>query len=307
MFLFISKIMRITSPSNPRIKNIVRLQEGRIRREMGLFLINGEREIVRAIECGVAITEIYHCNDNSSLTQSTSSEYSAFLQKIQQSTSAVFEVSEQVFEKIAFGQRREGMVAVAQIQDESNDIQWENLWKQFDQRNEEIRKASRSSHSSWIFPLFAVVEHVEKPGNLGAIFRSADGAGIDAIFIADPLCDLYNPNTIRSSLGTVFRVPAIIDSSQRILQELTLHHITIAAARCDERAQNNLLYTQYDFTQPTAIVLGTEADGLSTTWDRPEIQPIYLPMLGIADSLNVSNAAAVLFYEARRQKKIFSC
>lgn len=282
-------MIRITSLSNPRIKQIVRLQQGRSRRKTGLFLINGVRETLRALECGIEIIEIY-VNEAHSNGTNFAEEKKTLFRKISQQKTMFFDVSEPVFEKIAFGQRREGILAVARSQNVTGEESWKKFWHRFELTPQRA-------------PLFAVVEKVEKPGNLGAVFRSADGAGVDAVLIADSLCDLYNPNTIRASLGTVFRVPAIVDSSVRIWQELTRHNIHLTAARCDMEDDKNCLYTDYDFTQSTAIVLGTEADGLSELWKRPEIQAIHLPMLGIADSLNVSNAAAVLFYEARRQRE----
>ncbi len=267
-------MQRITSLSNPRIKSVVKLQQGRDRRETGLFLINGYREIRRACDCGFELCEVYLWPDalERFLEQP---ERDAFVRQIERKGTELFEVAAPVFEKIAFGQRAEGIVAVAK----SRFGNWNDL---------------RLPDN----PLIGVVEQVEKPGNLGAILRSADGAGLDAVFVADPVCDVFNPNTIRASLGTVFRLPLIVDSSETILRELLRRKIHIAAARCD----GSVSYTDFDWTGPTAIVLGTEADGLSPTWFHPEIQAVHLPMSGIADSLNVSAAAAVFFYEARRRR-----
>jgi RNA methyltransferase, TrmH family len=147
-------------------------------------------------------------------------------------------------------------------------------------------------------PLVAVVEGIEKPGNLGAILRSADGAGVDALIAADPRTDLFNPNAIRASLGTIFSVPIANATSAKTISWLTDHGISIVVARVD----GSVAYDQVDYRGPLAIVLGSEAHGLAGTWSGPGIQAVSLPMLGVADSLNVSAAAAILLYEARRQR-----
>ncbi len=264
----------LTSLANPRIKNAARLQNGRDRRREGRFLINGLREIDRAVDCGYVLTEVY-LEEKAFRAPRGTPERRSLLEKLERNRFPIFSVSEEILQKLAFGERGEGIIAVA----ESRTTTWDEL---------------RLSDE----PLIAVIETIEKPGNLGAIFRSADGAGIEAVLIADPLCDLYNPNTIRSSLGTVFRIPAIVDSAENTIRELRERNIRIATAHCDA----TMMYDDYDWTRPTAIVLGSEAEGLSDRWTGPEMQPLRLPMLGIADSLNVSVAAAILFYEARRQR-----
>ena len=264
----------ITSLSNPRVKYVVKLQQGRFRRESSRFLIDGFREIERALDCGFEICEIFFQREIFEKFLGTEKQ-GEFFRKLSQQQVELFDLSVPVFEKIAFGERREGIVAVAK----SRRLGWNDL-----------RLPTN--------PLIGVVERVEKPGNLGAILRSADGAGLDAIFIADPLCDVFNPNTIRASLGTVFHVPTITDTSETILHELLNRKIAIAAAKCD----GSVRYTDFDWNGPSAVVLGTEADGLSETWNHPSVRPIHLPMHGIADSLNVSNAAAILFYEAKRNR-----
>jgi TrmH family RNA methyltransferase len=148
-------------------------------------------------------------------------------------------------------------------------------------------------------PLFVVLERIEKPGNIGAIFRSADCAGINGIILADQLTDLYNPNTIRASLGTLFSIPVVETTGTDAKEQLIKNDIKIAVAKCN----GEFSYTKYDFCQPTAIVLGSESDGLSELWTGQNVTSISIPMNGIADSLNVSTAAAILFYEAKRQIK----
>ncbi len=150
-------------------------------------------------------------------------------------------------------------------------------------------------------PLCAVISGIEKPGNVGAVLRSADGAGISNLIIANPQTDLFNPTTIRSSLGTVFAANLAAASDQQALSVLREQRLMIYCAALDERA---IPYTQADFTKPCAIVLGSEDQGLDATWlaVADDVQLIQLPMHGIADSLNISAAAAVLFYEAQRQR-----
>ncbi len=194
---------------------------------------------------------------------------------LEKTGAACFEVSPSLFERLAFGQRAEGVLGVAQTPPVGLD---------------HIVLPP--------CPLVAVVEGIEKPGNLGAVLRSADGAGLSAVLVADPRTDLFNPNTIRASLGTVFTMPVAVASAEEILAFLGRHCLAVYAARVDAP----ILYTQADFRQPAAIVLGSEAEGLSGRWQGEPVQSIALPMRGAADSLNVSAAAAILFYEALRQR-----
>jgi TrmH family RNA methyltransferase len=143
-----------------------------------------------------------------------------------------------------------------------------------------------------------VLEGIEKPGNIGAVFRSADGAGANGIILADQLTDLYNPNAIRASLGTLFNIPAAETTALQAKTWLSEHNIKMAVAKCG----GDFSYTNYDFCKPTAIVLGNEAEGLTEIWKGENVTAITIPMNGIADSLNVSAAAAVILYEAKRQR-----
>ena len=251
----------ISSPSNPRLKDVVKLRESKYRRRTGRFLIDGHREVDRAIRCGIRIIEVFTTED-------------VHFPEIRTTP-----VAGNIFGKIAFGNRHDGILAVAETP------QW--TLNTFEKTVTKTRT-----------PLLTVLEGLEKPGNVGAVFRSADGAGLDGILITDPLTDLFNPNTIRSSLGTIFRIPTVVTSSCETFGWLRKQEIHLAVARCD----GAIPYTNYDFRRPTAIVLGNEADGLSDLWNGHGTTVIALPMSGIADSLNVSAAAAVLFYEARRQR-----
>ena len=257
----------ITSLSNPKIKEAVKLRESRYRRRTGKFLIDGIREFDRAVQAGIRVLEVF-------TTHPSDSYPNAF----------VYRVTESVMQKIAFGDRNEGIVAIAEEPELSFDI-----------FEEKIKQKTN--------PLLAVLERIEKPGNLGAVFRSADAASIDGMMIADSFVDPFHSNSIRSSMGTVFHVPMVNESSVAIYHWLKDRHFQIAAAWCSGKT---IPYTTVDFCRPTAIVLGSEAEGLTNIWNGEGITTVTLPMLGIADSLNVSVAAGILFYEARRQRFLIS-
>jgi TrmH family RNA methyltransferase len=181
-----------------------------------------------------------------------------------------------VIERLAFGDRSEGLVATVAIPDLA-------------------LGALRLPPD----PLVVVIEGVEKPGNLGAVLRSADGAGADAVIAADPRTDLFNPNAIRASLGTIFTVPVAAGPSAAVRGHLVAAGVRLMAAW----VEGSVPYTEVDLTGPVALVLGSEADGLRGTWAGDGVTRISLPMLGVADSLNVSIAAAIVLYEARRQRE----
>jgi TrmH family RNA methyltransferase len=208
----------------------------------------------------------------------TSAEATALLAALAAAAQLLTLVSEPVLVRIAFGDRTDGIVAVVRMPRPTlADIPF---------------PAPPAS------PFVAVVEGVEKPGNLGAILRSADGAGLDAVVAADPRTDLANPNVIRASLGTIFARPVVETTTADTIAWLRAKGLTIVAARVDGAID----YADQDLRGPVAIVLGAEADGLSAAWRAPDVRAVRLPMLGVADSLNVSATAAVLFYEARRQR-----
>ncbi|MBQ4204889.1 MAG: hypothetical protein IIU43_13760 [Thermoguttaceae bacterium] len=199
-------------------------------------------------------------------------------------------LSSNAFEKLSFGDRDEGVIAVVKSKLRTLD--------ELDSLLAEKRKTEGEE------PLLGIVEGVEKPGNIGAMLRSGDGAGLDAFIIAGDNFDVFNPNAIRGSLGAIFHMPIVVAPADETLAWLRERKIQRATALCDEA----IPYVQIDYRLPTAIILGSEAQGLSEAWACETVedakysllQRIRLPMLGIADSLNVSNAAAILFYEARR-------
>ncbi|MBN1393988.1 MAG: RNA methyltransferase [Pirellulales bacterium] len=279
----------ITSPQNPRVKNAVRLRDRRHREKQGLTLIDGTRELQRAIDAGITLDEAFVCRP---LLGGVEAE--RLLDALSQTGCEMFEVSEQVFAKLAFGDRHEGVLAVAETPRGTLDS-ISACWGGSSTATPTMNATAASSA-----PLVAVLEGVEKPGNLGAVLRSADGAGLSALIAADPRTDLYNPNAVRASLGTIFTVPVREAAGGEALRWLRANGFRIVAARVDGAVD----YTSVDFRGPTAIVLGNEAEGLSPLWQGDDIQAVRLPMLGAADSLNVSAAAAVLFYEALRQRML---
>jgi TrmH family RNA methyltransferase len=261
---------RIASPSNPRVRAAAALRDRRERERTRRIVIDGARELLRALDAGVPVETVFVCP-----ALCRSAACAELLRRIGPDDPRIVEVSESAFAKIAFGDRAEGVVGVAV----RPDLALDGISLPGD-------------------PLVAVVEAVEKPGNLGAIARSADGAGVDALIAANPRTDLFNPNAIRASLGAIFSLRVAAASGAQTLSWLHELGARIVVARVDAEES----YTEVDLSGPLAIVLGSEAEGLSETWAGPGVLAVRLPMLGAADSLNVSVAAGILLYEARRQR-----
>ncbi len=248
---------------------MVRLRSGRDRTRQGLILIDGLREIQRALQAGVRIREVFTC-----LTPSDRDGWQ-LVQTLEAAGIEVLGVAPPVFAKLAYGQREQGAVAVAAPPSLTLDqLTWTGE------------------------ALVIVLERVEKPGNLGAVVRSADAAGASAVIVADGATDLYNPNAIRASLGTIFTVPVCAASGQDTLAWLRRRRLKLFTARVDAAVP----YTQVSYREPAAIVLGSEAEGLTDLWKGADMTAVFLPMRGAADSLNVSTTAAVVLYEALRQR-----
>ena len=290
----------ITSLQNPRVKDAARLRDRRHRRQQGRTLIDGARELQRAIGAGVRMVEAFVCEP---LCHGDDTQ--RLLPALPQSGCEILQVSQAVFEKLAFGRRSEGVLGVAEMPRPTLDrvarqLGWGELgWGGNLAATPMISStAAPAAQSARIVPLVAVLEGVEKPGNVGAVLRSADAAGVSAVILADPRTDLYNPNAIRASLGTIFTMPVCEAASGDVLARLREQEYSILAARVDGAVP----YTEVDYRGPTAIVLGSEAEGLSPIWSGDDIRAVRLPMRGAADSLNVSVTAAVLFYEALRQQ-----
>lgn len=259
----------ITSLQNPQIKRAIHLRESRQRAKLGLILIEGRREFARALASGVVPDRLFYL-------ASLGSELDEHLDAAERAGVELCPVSAPVYEKLAFGRRTEGLVAVAPTPS---------------RRLDDLRLPPG--------PLVAVLEAVEKPGNVGAVLRSADAAGVSAVVLADPGTDLFNPQTIRASLGAVFTLPAATGPTSEVLAWLRSQNLQVYVARVDAERS----YFECDLARGTALVLGSEAAGLSPLWQGDDLVPIGLPMLGQVDSLNVSAAAAALFYEALRQRQ----
>ncbi|MCE1201365.1 MAG: RNA methyltransferase [Bacteroidia bacterium] len=259
----------ITSRANPKIKQLLQLQKPRERRAQGIVVIEGMRELRRAAASGWSFSELYLCDDLVKLADRNFAEELA-------SQCRTERISREVFEHIAYRENSDGILALAKEP-----------------------KLSLSTLSPGDNPLILVLEAVEKPGNLGAIMRTADAAGVNAVLVCDPATDLFNPNAIRSSVGCIFTVPVRACTSEEALRWLKSKNIAINATSLI--ASQNYLDT--DFTKPTAIVMGTEADGLTQFWTQHSDNRIRIEMQGIADSLNVSVAAAIVTFEAIRQRR----
>lgn len=259
---------QINSVQNPYIKQLFQLKEkSRERKKTGLFLIEGKRELSLAIKGGYTIESLlYYSHLFSESEAEAMSHYNI----------DIIEISQDVFQKLAHRSTTEGVLAVVhQKKHALSDLQLQN-------KN----------------PLILVAEAPEKPGNIGALLRTADAANIDAVIIANPRSDLYNPNVIRSSIGCVFTTQVATSTSDEAISYLSGLNFNIFCAAL----QSSTSYTDQDFKLPTAIVVGTEDNGLSQQWLNAATQNIIIPMQGVIDSMNLSVAAGILIFEAKRQR-----
>ena len=272
----------ITSLQNPRVKEVTALQSSSsLRREKGLFVVEGLREVERCLESGFRLRSVFYCPSVCRHIPSCDSFRRSHVPTPSEGV-RVFEVSEAVYGKMAYRGGTEGILAV--VYGNAGDRSLEAL--------------DRVLSDDTSAPLIVVVESVEKPGNLGAMLRTADASGVSAVLVCDPHTDLYNPNLIRASLGGVFTRNIAVCSSEEAIAWLKARSISILTAQL----QDSELYYDTDMTRPTALVFGTEADGLTDIWRRAADAHIRIPMLGRIDSLNVSASMAVLCYEALRQR-----
>jgi RNA methyltransferase, TrmH family len=262
----------ITSLANPRVRAAVGLRDRRGREAAGMTIVDGAREVRRALEAGVVVADAFV---SESLLAGQDARVA--LDLLEGAGVSRLAVSETVFAKLAFGSRSEGLIVV--IATPSTALA-------------DLRVGPE--------PLLLVIEGVEKPGNLGAVLRTADGAGVDAVIAASLQTDPFNPNAIRASAGTIFGLPLASAGTDEVIEWLHSRGIRIVTARVDAEAT----YTESVLTGPLAIVLGAEAGGLTSAWEGPDISSVRIPMAGTADSLNVSISAAILAYEARRQRAI---
>lgn len=258
----------ISSLQNPLIKQILVLQEkSRARKKEHAFIIEGLREIQLAVKGGFEINKLLFCSKYVSLSQ---------VQELSQEAS-IIEVSETVYNKIAYRGSTEGIIAFAKA------------------KKNQLTDLKLPEN-----PLILIAEAPEKPGNIGALLRTADAAGVDAFILGNPKTDLYNPNIIRSSVGCVFTTQIAIGTTEDIIAFLQKKGISIFSAIL----QKAVAYNTQDYTQACAMVVGTEATGLSQKWRDVSFQNIIIPMHGIIDSMNVSVAAGILIFEARRQRGV---
>lgn len=264
----------ITSTDNPRIKQLVHLREKRTRDATGLFLIEGFRELSRAFAGNVTIQELFICPE-----LFLGENERGLIASLQKKGTKVIRTTEKVFHKISYRDRPDGLIAVA-------------VQMRFTLTT--IEKVLQGKNA----PLLVIAEAVEKPGNLGTILRSADGAGADGVIIVDRCTDIYNPNVVRASVGTLFTVPVVESSSDAVIPWLRERRIAIAAAT----PSGSTVYYEADFTKPVAIAFGTEQLGLTRQWMAAATLQVVIPMHGVADSLNVAQASTILLYEAARQR-----
>ncbi len=261
----------ISSTQNPRIKSLARLSKRRERDEQKICLVEGARPIERALKAGFKFTELFICSELFSVSYGENELVNKFLA----ANIPVTRLSKEAFTKLAYREHPEGILAIGQ---------------QWDTGLENIKLSDN--------PLLIVLESVEKPGNLGAILRTADAVGADGVILCDPATDIFNPNVIRASTGTIFSVPLAVANSKSVIDLLKNNSISILAAT----PHTDNMYTDTDLSKGIAVVMGAEDKGLSQNWLNSCDLPVKLPMLGVADSLNVSAATVAICYEALRQR-----
>tara|TARA_B100001250_G_scaffold334074_1_gene299889 strand:- start:31933 stop:32718 length:786 start_codon:yes stop_codon:yes gene_type:complete len=259
-------LRKLTSLQNPFIKSLVHLKEkAKTRKQKSIFLIEGQKEICLAMNAGYQIENILFCSKICSEDK---------VKRLSEDIELI-EITKEIFEKLAYRDTTEGLIAIAKAKD-----------------------LSLTNLKLTINPLILIAESLEKPGNIGALLRTAEAAKVDAVIISDPKCDLYNPNVVRSSIGCVFTNQVAIGTASEIISFLKKNQITIYCASL----QSTACYDQQDYKSASAFVVGNEAVGLSEKWKDSKFQNITIPMQGKIDSMNVSVSAAILIFEAKRQR-----
>ena len=278
---------KITSLQNPRIKQLVKLRERRDRDDAGLFLIEGYREVRRALEKGVHPKEFYYSPE-----WFLGENEPALIEQARQAGAQLFELSKEAFAKVAYRERPDGLLAVA--------AQWKTTLDDL-----LVGRALGPTDALGVGdkprptdPFLLVVEAIEKPGNLGTILRSADAAGCDAVIVCDAVTDIFNPNVVRASTGVLFSVPIVVADSTSVHAFLVGKGIRVVATTPDTPN----LYSHADLRGPLAIVMGSEQYGLSPFWLKESNLLVRIPMAGQADSLNVAMATIITLFEAVRQR-----
>ncbi len=265
----------ISSVQNPRIKQVVNLRNRSEREESGTFIIEGYRELLRAIDNGQAIETLFFCP-----SLFLGSNEGALIDKAIRNGAQPLSCQEKVFRKISYRDRPDGLLAVG-------------IQKHIDLNALEKKLVNNSS------PFLVVAEAIEKPGNLGTILRSSDAVGVDGLIVCDRCTDVFNPNVVRASVGTLFTVPVVEAEGVETLTWLKKQGIKILAATPSAKAE----FTKVDMRGPLAIAVGTEQLGLSDKWMSQADLQVRIPMNGVADSLNVAMATTLLLYEALRQRR----
>lgn len=258
----------IASPTNPRIKKIVRLRNRRDRDESGVFTVEGYRELRRGVDCGLMLEELFVCPP-----LYLGANEPGLAEEIAAAGTVITDVSEEAFRKASYRERPEGLLGIA---------------RQFSVTLDDLSMGAD--------PLLLVVEAIEKPGNLGTMLRTADAAGLTGVIVADQTTDVFNPNVVRASLGTLFSVPVAVTTTAAAIQWLQSHDVRIVATTPDA----SLAHTAADLTGAVAIAVGSEQYGLSEAWLGGE--EIVIPMPGSVDSINAAMAAGVVVFEALRQR-----
>ena len=266
----------ITSAANPKIKQVLALRDRRERDATGLFLIEGYREVSRALAGAVAFDQLFYCEE----LFLGSNEQELLASCLKQGASLI-KTAPHIFKKISYRDRPDGLLAVAKKMNLSLDA----------------IEGKLPSHKN---PLIVIAEAIEKPGNLGTIIRSSDAAGVDIVIVANGCTDIYNPNVVRASVGTLFTIPVIETSNEEALSFCKQHHISLLAATPEGKA----IYTDVPMTGPLGIVVGTEQLGLTSFWKEECQMRVRIPMAGVADSLNVAMATTLFLFEAVRQRHV---
>jgi RNA methyltransferase, TrmH family len=265
----------ITSLQNPKIKNALKLKDRSHRDDTGFFLIEGYRELKRAADAGIAFHSLFICPD---LFLGVNEP--ALISQIRELTPEIHTCSDKVFEKLSYRDRSDGLVGIAyQMKRELKDV---------------IPYIIESKN-----PFILLAEGIEKPGNLGSILRSADAVKVDGVIVCDRCTDIYNPNVVRASVGTLFTIPVVEAKGSETLLWLREKKIQVVAATPSAKKE----YTEVDLSGPIALAVGSEQLGLSDPWLKACDVQVRIPMLGVADSLNVATAATLLLYEVIRQRK----
>jgi TrmH family RNA methyltransferase len=264
----------ITSLQNPKVKQVVKLRDRRDRDKSNQFLIEGYRELLRAVDSGHPVDTLFICEE-----LFLGENEPALISRIQKRGAQIFPTTEDVFKKISYRDRPDGLLAIA---------------PQLHPTLEEFAKSIEGNQN----PFLVIAESIEKPGNLGTILRSSDAVGVDGVIISDRCTDLHNPNVVRASVGTLFTIPVIEAEGKKLIEWIKSRGIKVLAATPSAEAN----YTDIDLTGPLAIAVGTEQLGLSDLWMEEADLQVKIPMMGVADSLNVAMATTVLLYEALRQR-----